>query len=86
LVNLERCALRPGNVHSADGWKDALKPIVARYRRKLERRYFRADAAFANPEVFESYQRDQTVLMKAVSESRPPAAPVLPVCGVCRRS
>jgi len=22
--DLERCALRPGNVHSADGWKDVL--------------------------------------------------------------
>ena len=51
--DLERCALRPGNVHSADGWKDALEPIVARYRCKFERRYFRADAAFANPEVYE---------------------------------
>ena len=51
--DLERCALRPGNVHSADGWKDALEPIVARYRGKFERRYFRADAAFANPEVYE---------------------------------
>jgi Transposase DDE domain group 1 len=27
---LERCALRPGNVHSADGWEDVLKPVVAR--------------------------------------------------------
>jgi hypothetical protein len=51
--DLERCALRPGNVHSADGWKDVLEPIVARYRRKFERRYFRADAGFANPEVYE---------------------------------
>jgi hypothetical protein len=24
--DLERCALRPGNVHSADGWDDVLKP------------------------------------------------------------
>ncbi len=48
--DLERCALRPGNVHSADGWKDLLEPVVARYRGKFKRRYFRADAAFANPE------------------------------------
>jgi hypothetical protein len=26
----ERCALRPGNVHSADGWENVLKPVVAR--------------------------------------------------------
>jgi hypothetical protein len=24
--DLERCALRPGNVHSADGWDGVLKP------------------------------------------------------------
>jgi hypothetical protein len=51
--DLERCALRPGNVHSADGWQDVLEPVVARYRGKFKRRYFRADAAFANPEVYE---------------------------------
>jgi len=51
--DLERCALRPGNVHSADGWKDVLDPVVARYRGKVSRLYFRADAAFANPEVYE---------------------------------
>src|SRR3981081_1007464 len=26
-----RCALRPGNVHSAEGWGDVLKPVVVRY-------------------------------------------------------
>jgi hypothetical protein len=50
--DLERSTLRPGNVHSADGWKDVLEPVVARYRGKFKRRYFRADAAFANPEVY----------------------------------
>jgi hypothetical protein len=51
--DLERCALRPGNVHSAEGWRDVLEPVVARYRTTLKRRYFRADAAFASPEVYE---------------------------------
>jgi hypothetical protein len=51
--DLERCALRPGNVHSADGWENVLKPVVARYRGKVSRLYFRADAGFANPEVYE---------------------------------
>jgi hypothetical protein len=50
---LERCALRPGNVHSADGWQSVLGPVVARYRGKLLRLYFRADAAFAMPGVYE---------------------------------
>jgi len=44
--DLERCALRPGNVHSADGWKDA-------------RLYFRADAAFANPDVYEFLEAER---------------------------
>ena len=33
--DLERCALRPGNVHSADGWEGVLKPVLARYREGL---------------------------------------------------
>jgi hypothetical protein len=51
--DLERCALRPGNVHSADGWEPVLKPVVERYQGKVSRIYFRADAAFAMPEVYE---------------------------------
>ncbi len=51
--DLERCALRPGNVHSVDGWKAVLDPVVARYRGKVARIYFRADAGFANPDVYE---------------------------------
>ena len=43
--DLERCALRPGNVHSADGWEDVLKPVLARYsaeaRPSITRRRFR---------------------------------------------
>jgi hypothetical protein len=27
--------------------------VVARYRRKMKRRYFRGDAAFANPDLYE---------------------------------
>jgi hypothetical protein len=51
--DLERCKLRRGNVHSADGWKEVLDPVVDRYRDKTLRRYFRADAAFAMPEVYD---------------------------------
>jgi len=50
--DLERCALRPGNVHSADGWDAVLKPVVTRYRSMVSRIYFRADAGFANPDVY----------------------------------
>jgi hypothetical protein len=31
---MERCVLCPGNVHSANGWGDVLKPVVARYQGK----------------------------------------------------
>jgi len=51
--DLERCSLRPGNVHSADGWRNVLEPVVARYRERNLRRYFRGDAAFAAPDIYE---------------------------------
>jgi hypothetical protein len=50
--DLERCALRPGHVHSAEGWRELLEPVVERYRDRAGRRYLRADAAFAAPEVY----------------------------------
>jgi transposase len=40
-------------VHSADGWRALLEPMVARYRGIVKRLYFRGDAAFANPETYE---------------------------------
>ena len=51
--DLERSALRPGNVHSAHGWRDVLEPVVTRYRDRKLRRYFRGDAAFAAPGLYE---------------------------------
>jgi len=55
--DLERCALRPGNVHSAEGWEEVLRPVLARYtpeaRLSITRRRFRADAAFAIPALFD---------------------------------
>ena len=51
--DLERCSLRPGNVHSADGWREVLEPVVERYRERKVRLYFRGDAAFASPDIYE---------------------------------
>jgi len=51
--DLERCSLRFGNVHSADGWRDVLEPVVARYRGGPKRRFFRGDAAFALPGLYD---------------------------------
>src|SRR5215467_1422552 len=59
-----RCSCPPvwpvaGKVHSADGWDDVLKPVVARYQGKVSRIYFRADAAFAMPEVYEFLEAER---------------------------
>ena len=51
--DLEHCALRPGNVHSAHGWRDVLVPVVERYKERAIRLYFRGDAAFASPEIYD---------------------------------
>ena len=51
--DLERCRLRPGNVHSAEDWRLVLEPVIARYRERGVDLSFRADAAFAKPEVYE---------------------------------
>ena len=49
----EGAVLRPGNVHSADGWEGFIEPIVERYLKLAVRLLFRADAAFAKPELYE---------------------------------
>jgi len=56
--HLERCKLRPGNVHSADDWEDVLKPVMARYADKDILRFFRADAAFALPALYETLEAE----------------------------
>ena len=37
----EGATLRPGNVHSAEGWQELLEPVVKRYQRKGRRLLFR---------------------------------------------
>jgi hypothetical protein len=51
--DVERCVLRTGNVYSADGWRALLEPVIARYRSSVKRLYFRGDAAFGNPEMYQ---------------------------------
>jgi DDE family transposase len=51
--DLERSLLRPGNVHSSEDWRLVLEPVIARYRERGVDVYFRADAAFAKPQVYE---------------------------------
>jgi hypothetical protein len=57
--DLERALLRNGNVHSADDWRAALEPVVARYLDQKLESFFRADAAFANPKVYEFLEKDE---------------------------
>ena len=45
--------LRPGNVHSAAGALAFIRPIVERYRTWFILFWFRGDAAFAKPEIYE---------------------------------
>ena len=52
--HLERRSLRPGNVHSADGRENVLKPVLARYADRELMRFFRADAAFAVPDLYKT--------------------------------
>jgi hypothetical protein len=49
--------LRSGNVHSADGWEDMLLPEIERQQRQGREVVFRADAAFAKPEVCEAVEQ-----------------------------
>ena len=49
----EGAMLRAGNVHSSHRWRDVLDPILSRYGATGVRRYFRADAAFAKPDIYE---------------------------------
>jgi hypothetical protein len=49
----EGAVLRPGNVHSAEGWEEFIAPIVEGYLREPVRLLFRGDAAFARPELYE---------------------------------
>jgi len=89
----EGAMLRPGNVHSAQGWRSLLEPIVARYIKSGVRKYFRGDAAFANPEIYEYLEENNflyairlpsnDVLQKEIEHllkrpaGRPPRKPIV---------
>ena len=48
--------LLPGNVHSAAGWEELPLPEVERQQREGKEVVFRADAAFAKPELYEALE------------------------------
>ena len=45
-----------GNVHSADGWDELLLPEIERQQKLGKEVWFRADAAFAKPEIYEALE------------------------------
>jgi hypothetical protein len=57
--DLERCLLRNGNVASAEDWRSVLEPTIARYRDLDIDRFFRGDAAFARPELYEYLEAER---------------------------
>ena len=91
--DLEAVLLRNGNVHSAQGWREFLEPIVERYRDDDIERFFRGDAAFANSETYryletEDYYyairlRANAILYKKIEHlltrpvGRPPRKPIV---------
>ena len=48
--------LRPGNVHNAEGWEEVLLPEIERQQEMGKEVAFRADAAFAKPEIYEALE------------------------------
>src|SRR6267142_7281826 len=50
-------ALRPGNVHSADGWDEVLLPVIDRCQLGGRTVVVRADAAFAIPALYEALEQ-----------------------------
>lgn len=52
--------LRPGNVHSADGWEGVLLPEIERQQKQAKQVVFRAGPrgrpAFAKPEIYEALE------------------------------
>jgi Transposase DDE domain group 1 len=48
--------LRPGNVHSAEDWAELLLPEIERQQELGKEVVFRADAAFAKPEIYEALE------------------------------
>ncbi len=48
--------LRPGNVHNAEDWEELLLPEIERQQKLGKEVVFRADAAFAKPEIYEALE------------------------------
>jgi hypothetical protein len=56
--DLERVLLRRGNHASAKFWRRVLMPVIARYRHLDIPKFFRGDAAFANPALYRVLEKE----------------------------
>ncbi len=66
--DLERAMLRRGNHASAKFWRRVLLPVIARYRHLDIPKFFRGDAAFANPALYRELEKEgylYTIRLKA---------------------
>ena len=91
--DVEAALLRSGNVHSADDWRCLLEPVIERYHEAQVPKYFRGDAAFSIPKLYELLEAEgygyairlkgNAVLMKRIEHlmtrpvGRPPKKPVV---------
>jgi len=100
--DLERAMLRRGNHASAKFWRQALLPVIARYRHLDIPKLFRGDAAFARPALYrllenEGYQYAIRIPANDVLEreiahlltrpvGRPPKQPIVLYAGFLYRA
>ncbi len=56
--DLERAMLRRGNHASAKFWRRVLQPVIERYRHLSIPKFFRGDAAFANPALYRLLEKE----------------------------
>ncbi|MBM4002867.1 MAG: IS1380 family transposase, partial [Planctomycetes bacterium] len=56
--DLERVMLRRGNQASAKFWRRVLLPVIKRYRDLSIPKFFRGDAAFANPALYRVLEKE----------------------------
>jgi hypothetical protein len=61
--------LRLGNLHLADGVVEFLDPIVKRYQSRFILFWFRGNAAFAQPGVYEYCERERVTYFIRLSSN-----------------
>ena len=66
--------LRPGNVHSAEDWDELLLPEIERQQAEGKQVTFRADAAFAKPEIYEAMEERGVDYVIRIPANKEPGA------------